>query len=58
VHLQPWYRQTYGYAAEKCPVAEAAYPGLLSLPLFLTMDEKDVQTVIKAVSGLASGIYK
>ena len=53
VHLQPWYRQTYGYAAEKCPVAEAAYSGLLSLPLFSTMDEKDVRAVIKAVSGLA-----
>ena len=53
VHLQPWYRQTFGYAAGKCPVAEAAYPGLLSLPLFSTMDEKDVQTVIAAVSGLA-----
>jgi perosamine synthetase len=53
VHLQPWYRQAYGYAAGKCLVAEAAYPGLLSLPLYSTMDEKDVQTVIKAVSGLA-----
>jgi len=53
VHLQPWYRQTFGYAAGKCPVAEAAYPDLLSLPLFSTMDEKDVQTVIAAVSGLA-----
>jgi perosamine synthetase len=53
VHLQPWYRQTYNYTAGKCPVAEAAYPGLLSLPLYSTMDEKDVQTVIAAVSGLA-----
>ncbi len=53
VHLQPWYRQTYGYAAEKCPVAEAAYPGLLSLPLYLTMDETDVQNVIAAVLALA-----
>ncbi len=53
VHLQPWYRKTFGYAAGKCPVAEAAYPDLLSLPLFSTMDEKDVQTVIAAVSGLA-----
>ena len=54
VHLQPWYRQTYGYAARKCPVAEAAYPRLLSLPLYLTMDKTDVQTVITAVSGLAN----
>ncbi len=53
VHLQPWYRQTYNYFAGKCPVAEAAYPGLLSLPLFSTMDEKYVKTVIAAVSGLA-----
>jgi dTDP-4-amino-4,6-dideoxygalactose transaminase len=54
VHLQPWYRQTFGYAAGKNPVAEAAYSGLLSLPMYSTMDEKDVQTVIKAVSGLAN----
>jgi UDP-4-amino-4,6-dideoxy-N-acetyl-beta-L-altrosamine transaminase len=27
VHLQPWYRQTYGYGRGKCPVAENCYQG-------------------------------
>lgn len=49
VHLQPWYRQTYGYAPGKCPRAEAYYERALSLPLFPAMNDDDVARVIKAV---------
>ncbi len=50
VHLQPWYRRTYGYGAGKCPVAEQFYLRALSLPLFPEMSDADVETVIRAVS--------
>jgi perosamine synthetase len=54
VHLQPWYRRTYGYAPGKCPVAEAAYGRTLSLPLFPAMTDADVAHVIRSVKALAA----
>ena len=54
VHLQPWYRQTYGYAPGKCPVAEAYYQRALSLPLFPSMSDDDVTRVIDTVRALSS----
>jgi perosamine synthetase len=35
-----------------CPVAEAAYERLLSLPLFHGMTDDDVDTVIQSVSNV------
>jgi perosamine synthetase len=52
VHLQPWYRRTYGYGPEKCPVAERLYGRVLSLPLFPAMTDGDVAHVIAAVQAL------
>ncbi|MEI6655141.1 MAG: UDP-4-amino-4,6-dideoxy-N-acetyl-beta-L-altrosamine transaminase [Verrucomicrobiota bacterium] len=53
VHLQPWYRKTYGYAPGKCPNAEAFYTQALSLPLYPALTDDDVQDVIHAVRALA-----
>lgn len=52
VHLQPWYRRTFGYAPGKCPVAEKFYARALSLPLFPAMTDDDVARVIAAVQAL------
>jgi perosamine synthetase len=52
VHLQPWYRQTYGYAYGKCPVAETYYTRALSLPLYPSMSDDEVGQVIASVKGL------
>lgn len=52
IHLQPWYRSSYGYAAGKCPVAESYYRRALSLPLFPAMSDNDIQKVISAVRDL------
>jgi perosamine synthetase len=49
VHLQPWYRQQYGYAPGKCEVAEAFYARALSLPIYPALSDGDVQLVIDAV---------
>jgi perosamine synthetase len=48
VHLQPWYRQTFGYAPGKCPVAEAHYQRTLSLPLYPTLTDADIEHVQNA----------
>lgn len=52
VHLQPWYRTTYSYAAGKCPVAENYYRQALSLPLYPALQDTDTQQVIDAVCSL------
>lgn len=52
VHLQPWYQRAHGYRQGKCPVAEAYYARALSLPLFPSMTDADVQQVIAAVKAL------
>lgn len=53
VHLQPWYRRTYGYGPGKCPVAESRYESALTLPLFPAMTEDQVGRVIRAIRALA-----
>lgn len=54
VHLQPWYRKTYGYDHCKCPVAESYYGHALSLPLYPAMNEVDVKHVTEAVKSLVN----
>jgi len=49
VHLHPYYRRRFGTALGLCPVAEKAYEHILSLPLYPSMTDGDVQTVIEAV---------
>lgn len=52
VHLQPWYRSTFGYAYGKCRIAEKAYPKLLSLPLFSSMNDNEIGMVVSAICNL------
>jgi dTDP-4-amino-4,6-dideoxygalactose transaminase len=54
VHLQPYYRNRYGYAPGKCPQAEAYYEQCLSLPLYPAMTDEDVLRVIAAVREVIS----
>jgi perosamine synthetase len=50
VHLHPFYRRRFGCAPGLCPVAEAAYEQILTLPMFPAMTGRDVQDVIDAVA--------
>ena len=52
VYLQPWYRRTYGYACGKCSNAEEFYIRALSLPLYPSMKENDINNVIQSVLDL------
>jgi perosamine synthetase len=49
VHLHPYYRERFGYQGGEFPIAEAAYRGLISLPMFHAMTDRDVDDVIAAV---------
>ncbi len=49
VHLHPYYRDKLGHGEGECPVAEAAYERLISLPMFHGMTDEDVADVVGAV---------
>jgi len=49
VYLHPYYRQRLGIQPGLCPVTEAAYERILSLPMFPSMTEADAERVIGAV---------
>jgi len=52
LHLHPYYRDTWKYNAEDCPVATSVYQRTLSLPLYPKMSEGDVWRVITIVRDL------
>ncbi|MFZ0799664.1 MAG: UDP-4-amino-4,6-dideoxy-N-acetyl-beta-L-altrosamine transaminase [Terriglobales bacterium] len=54
VHLHPYYRDQFGHRDGECPVAEAAYERLISLPMFHGMTDADVADVVGAVSKVIS----
>jgi len=53
VHLHPYYRERLGTEPGLCPVAEAAYEEIISLPMFPKMADSDAQDVITAVNKIA-----
>jgi perosamine synthetase len=54
VHLHPYYRERFGYRGGEFPIAEAAYEGLVSLPMFHGMSDEDVEDVVRAVDKVMS----
>jgi perosamine synthetase len=49
VHLHPFYRTHFGTGPGNCPVAEAAYQRIVSLPIFPAMTDADCDDVIAAL---------
>ncbi|NQT47406.1 MAG: DegT/DnrJ/EryC1/StrS family aminotransferase, partial [Chloroflexi bacterium] len=49
VHLHPFYRQRFSTRPGDCPVAEAAYERIVTLPIFPRMSDGDVNDVVSAV---------
>jgi perosamine synthetase len=49
VHLHPFYQKRFGTKPGLCPVAEAVYERIASLPIFPGMADGDVEDVITAV---------
>lgn len=53
VHLHPYYRERLGTGPGLCPVAEAAYERLITLPLFPQMTQADLSDVVAACRKLS-----
>jgi len=49
VHLHPFYQKRFGTSPGQCPVAEAAYASILSLPMFPELNDADVDRVVDTV---------
>ncbi len=56
VHLHPYYREKFGYGEGLCPVAEAAYQEILSLPLYPQMELTDVEYVAENLKALTRSL--
>lgn len=52
VHLQPFYRQHYGYNFGMLPTAESVYNKTLSLPLFPSLTDAEISHVVVSVQEL------
>jgi UDP-4-amino-4,6-dideoxy-N-acetyl-beta-L-altrosamine transaminase len=50
VYWHPFYQRRFGLSEGLCPVAEAAYERMLTLPLFPSMTPADISDVIEAVT--------
>ena len=54
VHLHPYYRDKYDYAAQDFPVAYGEYQRLVSIPLSPKLTDADVADVIEAVEDVVA----
>ena len=53
VHLHPYYRERFGTKRGHGPNAEAAYERIISLPIFPTMSDADVERVVAALTDVS-----
>lgn len=52
LHLHPYYRDGFGYEPGDFPVAQAMWPGLISLPIFPDMEPEAVDYVVESLAAL------
>ncbi|MBI9112687.1 UDP-4-amino-4,6-dideoxy-N-acetyl-beta-L-altrosamine transaminase [Maridesulfovibrio ferrireducens] len=55
VHMHPYYQKTFGTHEGMCPVAEEAYNGIISLPMFPLMEDADVRSVTSTIKTFLAG---
>jgi len=58
VHLHAYYRDRFAYNGGEYPVAEDAYQRLISLPMFHSMTDRDVNDVIAAVGKVSAAFAR
>ena len=58
LHLHPFYRDTYHLAADDFPVALHTYQQVISLPIYPSMTDEDVEDVIASVEQIVAAHKK
>lgn len=54
LHLHPYYQKTFGYRAKDFPVATAEWKRLISLPIFPSMREDEIDHVVNTVERICA----
>ena len=52
IHLQPFYREQFGYSEGDFPITEAAAERTLALPFFTRLCESEVDEVVETLKEL------
>jgi dTDP-4-amino-4,6-dideoxygalactose transaminase len=55
LHLQPYWRDTYGLRRERFPVSQQLFERGFSLPLYTRMTDADQQRVVDALRASVGG---
>ena len=58
LHLQPAYQKRYGYSEGDLPVAEREYRRYISLPIYPTMNEAEIQHVISSIAEVVDSFVR
>ncbi len=58
LHLQPYYRQKYGYRPGDFPRAEGVYQQMISLPLYPRLSEAQLGYIIESIRHIARQNYR
>ena len=57
VHLNPFYKDNFGYKKGDFPIAEEIYCREISIPIYPKMTISDLKKVIASVNGIFKNIY-
>jgi perosamine synthetase len=52
LHMHPYYRETYGYKPQDLPFAAGLYPQIVSLPLYPSMTDGEVEYVCGSIKDI------
>lgn len=52
LHMHPYYRETFGYCHGDLPSAAAAYKRILSLPIFPSLEDQDIDYIVNVLRSL------
>jgi len=58
LHLHPYYRKTFGLGEKMFPVAECEWARLISLPIFPSMTDDEIEYVIQVVQDVSERFLK
>lgn len=58
IHLQEYYITNYKIYKNKCPNAERLYDQIMTIPIFPTMNQEDIDYVIKCLHNIINEIKK
>jgi dTDP-4-amino-4,6-dideoxygalactose transaminase len=58
LHLHPYYQRMWGYRPGEFPVAEAYFDRCISLPIYPSLTDEDLDRVIEALHDVANGFRR